>query len=369
MVDKPGGTVKKKLVFALVVLLVALGAGEGLARQVPVEKPPARGIVMPAHATRGWTIENAAPGAPSHYRATEDGLRAPSNPGPEGAPLVLTTGDSSIFGDGCPDGGTIHDLLQVEFNEAGVAARVATLGVPGYSTEQTLVVLDEVGWDMAPRLLVVGNLWSDSNAERVRDRDLLSASSSLLGRAELLLSDSALFYQVRARINAARGLPARRKVTWPVLGATGLRRVPLADYAQNLAAIMDGARERGVGVVVLQLANTEILQGTPGEHPWTPYFDVQTRTAEAFGVPLVRAKDAYGGRAPSVVLHDSLHPNSVGAGLIAKALSGAVLDAGFPATVPVPREAKAVATGPDGWDGRERANERSAVRDAMESDP
>ncbi len=359
----------KKPLFALVALGLLLGLAESAARLLPVPKAPPRGIVMPAHPTRGWTLENAAPGAPSHYRATADGLRAPSQPGPDGAPLVLTTGDSSIFGDGCPDGGTIHDLLQAEFNAREVPARVATLAVPGYSTEQTRVVLDEVGWDMEPRLLVVADLWSDSNAEGVRDRELLDAAASVAGRTELLLARSALFFQVRAGLNAARGLPARRKVTWPVLGATGLRRVPLDDYAQNLATILHGARSRGVGVVVLQLANAAILGNTPGEQLWTPYFDVQTRTAEAFGVPVVRAKDAYGGRAASAVLHDGLHPSPAGARLLAVALVGAILDAGWPATVPVPEQGAAVSTGPDRWDQQPLTRPRSAIRDAMESDP
>jgi len=358
---------KKKLLFAVVVLFLVLGGAELVARRLPSEPVPPRGIVMPPHPTRGWTLAEPTISM-KLYHATADGLRRPADEGPEGAPLVLTTGDSSIFGDGHPDGLTIHDQLHAKLN-ASVPSRVATLGVPGYSTEQTRVVLDEVGWDLSPRLLVVGNVWSDSNTERLRDRDLLDAASSIFGRAELLLSDSALFYQVRARINAARGLPARRKVTWPVLGATGLRRVPLADYAGNLAAILNGAAGRGVGVVVLALTNEVKLNGAQGQQPWDPYFDVQRRAAEAHGVPIVDATRVLAGSTPSSVLHDNLHPNQAGAERIAAALATAILDAGWPGATPVPGEAAPVSTGADTWDGREKPNDRSAVRDALEADP
>jgi hypothetical protein len=358
---------RRRLLFAVVVALVVLGGVEIAARGMPEAASEARGIVMPPHPTRGWTL--VTPGGPRPlYRATDDGLRQPADPGDPRAPLVLTTGDSSIFGDGVDDGETLHDRIQQGLVAAGAPARGATLAVPGYSTEQTLAVLGDVGWDMDPRVLVVGNLWSDSNTERLRDRDLLAASSSIPGRSELCFSRSAAFRQLRARINAARGLPARRKVTWPVLGARGMRRVPLADYARNLATMFGEARERGVGVVVLALANDEMLRGNAAAAPWTPYVDVQARTAEAFGVPVVRATQVFAGMAPTSVLRDNLHPNGAGQRHLADAVVAALRDVGWPDRVPVPRDAAAVATGEDPWDGRERPNERSAVRDVLESD-
>ena len=362
-----GGTVRRRLGFALVALLAGLAVLEGVARTLPEDAVQARGIVMPPHATRAWTLQTPEGPRPL-YRATADGLRRPADAGDRGAPLVLTTGDSSIFGDGIDDGETLHDRIQQGLLAVGLPARGATLAVPGYSTEQTLAVLDDVGWDMAPRALVVGNLWSDSNTERLRDRDLLAASSSLPGRAELFLARTAAFRQLRARINAARGLPARRKVTWPVLAARGMRRVPLGDYAHNLAAILGEARRRGVGVVVLALANDEMLRGSAQAAPWTPYVDVQARTAEAFGVPLVRAVDVFAGTPPTSVLRDNLHPNGSGQRMLAEAVVATLRAAGWPDRLPVPREADAVAIGEDPWDGRERPNERSAVRDVLEAD-
>ncbi len=360
---------KRRLLFTLLAVAGALGALETAARTLPRAVQPERGIVMPPHPTRGWTLRTPSDPRRARYRATPDGLRAPKEPGDPDAPLVLTTGDSSIFGDGLEDGETIHDQLQAELSRRGLAGRAATLGVPGYSTEQTGAVLEEAGWKLAPRLLVVANLWSDSNTERLRDRDLLAASSSVAGRAELALTGSALFYELRARINAARGLPATRKVTWPVLGARGLRRVPLRDYAANLARILEGARERGVGVIVLALANENVIRGDREAQPWTPYFAVQAATAEAFGVPLLRAQDAFAGAGPGEVLHDGLHPNASGARRLAEALAAKLAETGWPASVPLPREAAAVAVPEDPWDGRERPRERSAVRDVLETDP
>jgi hypothetical protein len=361
----------RRVAFALLPLLFVLGTWEALARRSPALGPPEMGIVMPAHPTRGWTLRTPSSADPL-YRADADGLRVSAAPGDPAAPLILTTGDSSIFGDGLPDGDTLHDRLQASLEAAGAPARVRTLGVPGYSTIQTRVVLDEVGWDLGPRLLIIGNLWSDSTLERLRDADLLRAARSPLGRAEFWLSHSALFVQLRARLNAARGLPATRKVTWPTPGATGVRRVPIADYAGHLAALLMAARERGVGVIVLALANDQTLLpgGDRRAGPWSPYFDVQARTAAAFGVPVVRAVDALAGKQPNEVLRDNLHPNEAGAALIADALAAAVLAAGWPSAVPVPATgATAVAPPVDDWEGREKFNSRSVVEHALESNP
>jgi hypothetical protein len=50
---------------------------------------------------------------------------------------------------------------------------VVNLGVPGYSTEQTLRLLEDVGWAYEPDLLIVHNIFSDCNIDAFQDEGRL----------------------------------------------------------------------------------------------------------------------------------------------------------------------------------------------------
>jgi hypothetical protein len=335
-------------------LLVLLA--ELIARVLPDPTPPARGIVLNPDPTRIWALGEPPPDdrGPPFYRLSREGNRAVHAPGPAGAPLLLSTGDSSIFGDGLPDGKTLHDQLQVVLNARSISARVGTLAVPGYSTVQTLAALQEVGWEMQPHTLIVGNLWSDSNLDAFRDADLLRAAGSPMARVERLLVHSALFRQTRMGVNRALGRPAARKIAWPTPGQRGVRRVPLADYARNLSAMFDGARERGVGVVVLTLANAPMLQdGLQSSQEWAPYFAVQSAVAEAHHVPRVEALSIYrsSGLPSRALFQDELHPTADACRLLAEGVADALVQAGWPARAPVASETAPVIAPSDPFDG------------------
>lgn len=356
---------------ALAVGVALLALAEGVARLVPGPSAAARGIVLVAHPRRIWTLGEPVEerGRPPFYRLTPEGFRRPAVDGPADAPLVLTTGDSSVFGDGIPDGATIHDRLQETLSRRGVPARVGTIAVPGHSTLQTRASLAEAGWDLHPDVLVVGNLWSDSNLDAFRDADLLAAAGAPLARAEALLSGSALFRHLRGAVNGALGRPRARKITWPTPGATGVRRVPLADYARGLEAILDEARARDVGVVVLTLANVPVLrEGVRLDQEWAPYFTVQAAVAEARRVPRVMAAPLFrASRLSSEALfRDQLHPTEQGAALLAEGVAAALITAGWPARRPVPAEAPPVTVPADPFGGDDVSTKPSVQRDLLD---
>lgn len=289
------------------------------------------------------------------FQVDADGFRAVKSPGPEGAPLVLTVGDSSIFGDGVADGLTIHEQLAASLTASGAAAQGRTLAVPGYTTIQTRVVMDDVGWDLKPKVLVIGNLWSDSTLDVIRDADLYRQFASPTARVEIVLSKLSLFRVVKRTVNTARGKPAERVISWPQPGDTGVRRVPLADYAANLEALMDGARERGIGVVVLALSSANMVRGGRLESDsGYPYMDAQYRVAQARNVPYVDGMRVFqrSGLNTSALFGDDLHPSDQGAGLLARAIAGALDESGWPGRVPVPLAAPPIGVSVDTWDGR-----------------
>lgn len=313
---------------------------------------------------RLWRLAPAPANLAGSYSVDADGFRAPKVPGPADAPLILTVGDSSIFGDGVADGYTIHEQVGATLSAQGAPARVRSLAVPGYSSLQTRVVMDELGWDLSPRVLVIGNLWSDSTLDIVRDADLYRQYGTFAARTEILLSKLASFRVVKRTFNAARGKPAERVISWPQPGDTGLRRVPLPDYAANLEALVDTARQKDIGVVFLGLCTTTMVsRGRLTSDPVYPYADAQYRVAQAHNLPYVDAVRVFSrsGMSSGSLFVDDLHPSADGAALLARAIAGELEAVGWPARVPVPLAAAPIRVSADPWDGTAPAQRTSVA--------
>jgi len=212
----------------------------------------------------------------------DDGFRTPRTAGPAGAPLIITLGDSSIFGHGVQDGETLHDRLQAHLQAAGIATNVTTAAQPGYSTVQELAVMREAGWARKPSLLVVGTLWSDSHLDRYRDSEMVEQEKGQV------LGGSALYRLLWFGTAKALGRPTARQVSWPTPSDAGIRRVPLRDYRDNLDEILSEAADRQVSVVMLGLPEIGWLRSeTTDEGTGAPYRKMLRDVAAARGVPFV----------------------------------------------------------------------------------
>lgn len=313
-------------------LLLLLVVGELVARVVLPAPEEVRfegreGVLMRAHPTRMWSLRpGEVEGFGVTYGVDDDGLRR--CPGGEG-PRILTLGDSSIFGHGLEDEDTLHGRLQAALADRGVASEACTVGIPGYSTEQTLLLMDELGWDLQPDLLVVGNLWSDNNVDGFVDADWLAALRSPAQRVENALSYSRLWTSVRPK-------PPEHSlhIGWiRTPDVQGHRRVPLTDYARNLDRIVSEAAERGVGAVFLAPCNRYKLEGEVPDAQWDDYFDAMQRVAAHRSVPVVEALPALqaAGIAVDEAFLDQMHPTGAANGLYADALADALVEAGWPA--------------------------------------
>ena len=333
-----------RLISAAIVLWVVLGGGEVAARWVGVNLPvwqpsSSQGLVMVGHPTRLWALKpGATPFAGATVTVNELGLRGPL-PGEKTRPRVLVVGDSTWFGHGVGDDATFAAKLEVDLRAAGVDAEVINGGVPGYSTEQTRLLVDEVGWGLAPDLLLVGNLWSDNNYDSFRDADLLASARA----ARSPLYASHLFRLLVSAVDAARGGPEARLVTYTrhsQLPTSGGRRVPLQDYAANLDHLARGAAARGVGVAFLAPCNRDQVSGPSGRFSWDVYFEAQAAVAKNAGVPLIPMLPAMKAAPPGEALFvDPMHPSARGHAIFAATAAEALLAAGWP-------QAKLLATGP-----------------------
>ena len=315
---------------------------EGAARLAGAELPEWRSTgagegVMGAHPTRLWAL---SPGARANAGAIATintlGLRGdpPVTPKPEGRLRVLVLGDSTFFGHGVADGATFPAQLQARLVGEGLDVEVLNGAVPGYSTEQTRIELDELGWALAPDLLVLGNLWSDNNVDSFRDADLLATARM---RRENPLFESHAFRLLVRGIHALRGGESARFVTWTQGSRwpeTGGRRVPLRRYAENLDAMVREAAARGIGAALMAPSNVGMTRGkyAPGAS-WDPYFDAQRRVAAHHGIPLIEtlpALRAAAGDAPRALYVDAMHPSAKGHAALAEAADTTLRAAGWP---------------------------------------
>lgn len=328
----------RRPIYGVAFALGLLGLLEISARLFPEPRAPELVVFQP-HPTRIWALEEGEDmAAMVRVRIDADGLRLPAKPGPEEGPVILTVGDSSIFGHGVPDGDTLHDQLQKQLEDGGLPTRVLCGAVPGYSTLQSERLLDEVGWARRPKLLVVANLWSDNNIDGFTDAALMAALQGPSAKLERNLSHSALFRQTRQQVNQLFGRPTRWKVSWPTASQQGVRRVPLPDYAKALGRIFEAARTRQVGVVVVALSNTWLFShDRNAATSWKPYFETQKLMADAWQVPYLDSLPALQatGLPSGALFVDALHPSGQGHGTIARLISDLLLQKGWP-SLPVP---------------------------------
>lgn len=355
----------RRLAFSLMPLVMLVGAGEVGARLVGTEEceaivPQATGWeTMVGDPRYLWKLE---PGRlfeseNGTTRINAVGLRTallPDEPKAADELRVLVTGDSSVYGWGQPDGKTYAEQLEKLLDRLTPQhrVRVVNLGVPGYSTVQTLRLLEDLGWSYDPDLLVVHNIFSDCNIDAFQDAAALSLADPDGSVARRLLHSSRLYcaaYMPWARFQAGVNQEPNR-VLMPGMptGANqatrleavdrviDLSRVPLDDYLDNLDVIREEAASRGAGILVAPLAQewdvgiwtAPMDPPVEGEVlPWHPYRTAQAAWAEDRGVARVYLPDAFAaaGIDKRRLFIDHMHPSVDGAAVMARAVAEAVV--------------------------------------------
>lgn len=327
-------------VFASVAVFVAVAlVAEGGARVIGATLPGwsagVGGVMMIGSDTRLWAMAPGTwPNGATQATVNAWGLRGevPEVPRPAGRQRILVVGDSSFFGHGIADDQTIPVRLEAELRAGGADVDVFNGAIPGYSTEQTLRLLDEVGWRHEPTLLVVGNLWSDNNIDAFRDVDLLQS----VGSRTNPLMRSAFVTLAASWIDRVRGGTGAHLVTWThdsTWPTDQDRRVALQDYAHNLDTMVHRAREHGAGVAFVAPVNRGLAEGRYREGAiWDVYFDAQAQVAAWHGLPVVSAAEAMAAdpAAADAKFVDVMHPSALGAQLMAQGIAHTLTASGWP---------------------------------------
>ena len=262
---------------------------------------------------------------------------------------VLLTGDSSIYGWGVRDNETYAVFLEKELRKRFQRnIEVINMGVPGYSTEQSIRLLNKIGWSYQPDLIIVSNIFSDCNIDAFQDRHAFSLTHPNPSTTEKILQNSRLYcagkmhwvyYQATLNQNPNRvlmpGIPtgANAAVRLEELNNTlALSRVPIPQYLENLTAIHQQAKHHGAKMLLAPLAqewdvgiwNVPMPKPTK-EHvlPWFPYRDAQKKWAKEHNMEIISFPEVfanYNGNHASLFI-DNMHPSRTGTALMAEAVA------------------------------------------------
>ncbi len=222
------------------------------------------------------------------------GLRGPEIPDPKaaGEVRILCTGDSSVFGHGVAEEHGFPAQLQGQLRTLGGSqVRVINMGVPGYSTFQSLAQLRRHAPSLQPDVLVIYNAISDFYLDAIQDKDRFQSATvrgikGLFGRSRT--------YQLLRRL--FKPLAATRDLgTNPY--ATS--RVSLADYRANLQQMVQLGNDHGA-LSVMVVAPVVLLpkrnESEVGEKVAMQYWTVMREVAAEYGMPVVDMHAYYGSR-------------------------------------------------------------------------
>lgn len=350
---------RRRLLFALVPLAVLVGGAE-----VGLRLLGAGECRAPAPAPGDWREMQGDPDllwslVPDRElemdggvraRIGPDGLRTQRRPSPRDPRTrrIVTLGDSGVFGWGVPEVETWQNQLEVRLASAfpGTAFEVLNLGVPGYSTVQSLRLMERIGWRFAPDVVLGANQFSDCNIDVFQDEVALSVVNPDRSPVHRALRTSRAYCLLWSTWAGwyAHDRQARNRVLMPgVSGSTWVEerldtfieqsRVPLGDYRQNLEILDDATRAHGARLVLVELAQEWDVgvwtvphrdRPGPGEVlPWTPYRAAMREIAADRDLPLVSMPEALAA-APEPherLFLDPVHPSADGARIMAEALA------------------------------------------------
>jgi lysophospholipase L1-like esterase len=339
----------RKAAWSLLTLGMALAFLELLARRMDPDAEHTH-IQMDFDADLMWGLRNEARKGTS-YRVNSLGLRGDDPADAPGSTRVLTLGDSSIYGHGVD----ISEVFVARFaaSAAALGHRVEPIngGVPGYSTFQSLRLLDRVAPRARPDLVVIGNLWSDAYLAAISDRawaeqlaEAYGPWQPVVGPLAALADRSALARRLRRAVHDGV-FPAKGKaneIGWshliePEPDASGgppahkpdpaslTPRVPLSEYVTNLHALATKVREAGALPIYLILPHP--LDATTGLRGHDlAYRDAMRAVALAEAAPLVDGPAWYRDHpVAGARFSDDIHPNAVGHAQLADALLATIL--------------------------------------------
>ncbi len=233
---------------------------------------------------------------------------------------AIALGDSSVYGFGVADTEHFPAVL------SRLTERLSVLNCagPGFSTFQSLRVMETVVPREEPDLVIIANLWSDNNFDEFIDKEMMAARSKIAFRLFFHANDLLSGLESWRYLLAASGNAHSLTVGWgrQELENQLYRRVAINDYVDNLWRMVNLAEAQGAQVIFVLLASEVDL--TPAELPgfWHPYRAAMRDVAAQSGYPLVDVPELFRQtqRPKRELFLDAMHPTATGHRIIAQAI-------------------------------------------------
>jgi lysophospholipase L1-like esterase len=345
----PRTSTPRKLAFALVTLLVFFGLAEGVARLIerrPVERHlpepipgicPTPGACLPGSAKlpsrapdaipmverhrAGWGFEPGSTIVHGNVEITINslGLRGaelPATKAPDEIRL-LSLGDSTVYGYGVREDEVFGGVAAALLAEAsGHPVLHVNAALPGYDTDQAMLVLQDMAPVAGADWLVIACIWSD----------LFHAARDPAAGERVPLAS----YRLLTRL-LGPWLPPRTIGWWDPESGTGTPeagrspRTSLSQYMDNLRALAALGQQHGARPVFVTLPAPIDLDPRQVPTYIQDYRSAMFTVAQALDAPFVDGPDVFAraGATPAM-FYDQVHPSAEGHALLGEALASSL---------------------------------------------
>ncbi len=323
----PRHPVRSRLVLGLIVALLLLWLGEVGLRIAGI------GPAYDAGSIAGWrtaaslgTRELKGPRDKHGFKVTTnaDGLRTSYTRARTAKARVAIMGDSTVFGWGVDDGGTVADGLEASLTARGYDVEVLNAGQPGYSTVQAAWLFRESVAAYKPDLVITFLPLHDHNLVLVSDAETLRGGVGAAAAARVLMAQHSRIYAV------LRGWLFRESARAFILPnmADGEPRVPRVSDEERAEALSSIASIQAVDGHQLGVGLLPFLGDLTGAVANRVGVDWLKTWAEAENRPFFDARRCCGSAAGHLVLPDDPgHLTQEGNFAAAESLADAVVAA------------------------------------------
>jgi lysophospholipase L1-like esterase len=259
---------------------------------------------------------------------------------------ILCLGDSTVFGLAVDQGETYPNQMELILNarQNGIHYLVLNAGCPNYSSFQIMRFMESRGIQLKPDVIIISVGVNDPKPrESEKSRDYRNGPLPFLRRLIFPTNTYMLFSYIKSLF-----IPIHR------IQAAGTPAVSLSEYAENLIAIIDCAKQIGARVifcpisvpgkyraVLWELANKYEIEIVDAEQSlWRAYQEVEAGTYRPTGLrkePEYEQKEIVGAlvdgadlpffhtvHSDNRVLIDIVHPNPIGYRAIAEDLAASI---------------------------------------------
>ena len=274
-----------------------------------------------------FLLWEAKPGLDEGKSINPMGMRGEmlARPKPARERRLMVIGDGVGFGEGVAVSQTLGQVAVDELGGARVGLKAINGGVRGYSTLQSLNLMDLRGWSLAPDVLVIVESSTDRQVSTHVDEEVIPLVQlpSTLARQ---LSRFGLFQLIDHRVGVIYGRHHRRyrAILGGEIDGNPDHRARLGPNARarTVRTLVERCQERGVGVVFVVSPVPEDLEGAvPAEIQI--YRQVIRDAAAAAGAQLVEGGQVFAdtGRPASELWLDGVHPTAFGHRMLGRAVA------------------------------------------------